>query len=342
MDDHTLTPRLPRTAHVALAVVMALLWMVDVADVAATSGLEGDGVWWRLAPGPVAVVALLLPDRHRASAWSSGAAVVVSWTVTVAFFTSVTSSFADWGLLETLLLLLLLVRTVRETPQPWLTAALATALGSAVIPEPMRLAGSFNVYFSFGLIFLTGGALALGSYLRSLDDRRHRAVTATRQSERLELARELHDFVAHHVTGIVVQAQAARTIRETAPEQVDPLLRGIEQAGSETLESMRKLVRVLREDDVRAVRPGELYAELGELVARFCERDDVPATLQVAAEVRHTRPAHEVETSVRNVVREALTNVRRHAPGSPAVSVRVGLSGEEGGKGGAGTAGVDA
>ncbi|MER7837651.1 histidine kinase [Streptomyces sp. NPDC096040] len=342
MDDHTLTPRLPRTALVALVVVMALLWVVDVADVAAASGVEGNGVWWRLAPGLVAVVALLLPDRHRASAWGAAAAVLVSWTVTVAFFTSVTASFADWGLLETLLLLLLLVRTVRETPQPWLTAALATALGSALIPAPMRLAGSFNVYFSFGLIFLTGGALALGSYLRSLDDRRSRAVAATRQSERLELARELHDFVAHHVTGIVVQAQAARAIRESAPEQVDPLLRGIEQAGSETLESMRKLVRVLREDDVRAVRPGELYAELGELVARFSERDDVPATLQVGAEVRQARPAPEVETSVRNVVREALTNVRRHAPGSPSVSVRVGLSGEEGGKGGAGAAGADA
>ncbi|MER5914879.1 histidine kinase [Streptomyces sp. NPDC001982] len=338
MDDHTLTPRLPRrTALTALAVVMALLWVVDVAGVAATSGLEGDGVWWRLAPGLAAAVALLLPDRHRASAWGAGAAVLVSWTVTLAFFTSVTSSFADWGLLETLCLLLLLVRTARETPQPWLAAALATALGSAVIPAPMRMAGSFNVFFSFALIFLTGGALALGSYLRSLDDRRSRAVAATRQSERLELARELHDFVAHHVTGIVVQAQAARTIREIAPEQVDPLLRGIEQAGSETLESMRKLVRVLREDDVRAVRPGELYAELGKLVARFSERDDVPATLQVAAEVRQTRPAPEVETSVRNVVREALTNVRRHAPGSPSVSVRVGLSGEEGWDGTDGT-----
>ncbi|MER5517658.1 histidine kinase [Streptomyces sp. NPDC002763] len=331
MDDHAVTPRLPRTALTALAVVMALLWAVDVAGVAATSGLEGPGVWWRLAPGLVAAVALLLPERHRASAWGAGAAVLVSWTVTLAFFTSLTSAFADWGLLETLCLLLLLVRAARETPQPWLAAVLGTAIASAVIPAPMRLAGSGNVYFSFALIFLTGGAVALGSYLRSLDDRRSRAVAATRHSERLELARELHDFVAHHVTGIVVQAQAARTIREIAPEQVDPLLRGIEQAGSETLESMRKLVRVLREDDVRAVRPGELYAELGELVARFSERDDVPATLQVAAEVRHTRPAPEVETSVRNVVREALTNVRRHAAGSPSVSVRVGLSGEEGG-----------
>ncbi|MFF4354369.1 sensor histidine kinase [Streptomyces sp. NPDC001530] len=324
--DHPRNPRLPRrTALTALGVIMALLWVVDVSGVAAASELEGGGVWGRLAPGLVAGVALLLPDGRLAPAWGAGAAVLVSWTVTLVFFTSVTPPFAGWGMLETLCLLLLLVRTARDVSQPWLAATLGTALGSAVISAPMRLDVSGNIYFSFLLIFLTGGAVGLGSYLRSLDHRRSRAVADTRQSERLELARELHDFVAHHVTGIVVQAQAARTIREIAPEQVDPLLHGIEQAGAETLQSMRKLVRVLRDDTTRAVRPGELYAELGELVATFSERD-VPATLQVAAEARQTRPAPEVETSVRNVVREALTNVRRHAPGSPSVSVRVALS----------------
>ncbi|MEW2117352.1 histidine kinase [Streptomyces sp. NPDC005474] len=332
-DDHARNSARPhRTALTALGVVMALLWVVDVTGVASDAGLEGVSAWFRLAPGLVAAVVLLLPGRHLATAWGAGAAVLLSWTVTLALFTSVKPwLIADWGLLETLCLLLLLVRTMRDTPQPWLAATLGTALASAVIAAPMRMHGSGNVYFSFLLIFLTGGAVGIGSYLRSLDDRRSRAVADTRQNERLELARELHDFVAHHVTGIVVQAQAARTIREIAPEQVDPLLRGIEQAGGETLQSMRKLVRVLRDDTTRAVRPGELYAELGELVATFSERD-VPATLQVAAEARQARPAPEVETSVRNVVREALTNVRRHAPGSPSVSVRVALSDDDGGQ----------
>ncbi|MFG2955848.1 sensor histidine kinase [Streptomyces sp. NPDC048291] len=331
-DDHPRNSPLPhRTALAALGVVMALLWVVDVAGVASGAGLDGGGAWGRLAPGLVAAVALLLPGRRLAPAWGAGAAVLVSWTVTLVFFTSVTSSLpVGWGLLETVCLLLLLVRTTRDVPKPWLSATLGTALASAVIAAPMRMDDeSGNVYFSFLLIFFTGGAVGIGSYLRSLDERRSRAVTETRQNERLELARELHDFVAHHVTGIVVQAQAAQAIREIAPEQVDPLLRGIERAGGETLQSMRKLVRVLRDDSTRAVRPGELYAELGELVATFSERD-APATLQVAAEARQARPAPEVETSVRNVVREALTNVRRHAPGSPSVSVRVALSDDAG------------
>lgn len=235
---------------------MALLWVLDVAGIQSTSGLEGNGVWWRAAPGLVAAVVLLLPGRPPALTWGAGAAVLVSWAITLALLTSVAPTFAGWGLLETLCLLLLLVRTAKDVSEPWQAAMLGTALGVAVIAAPMRLNEDGNVVFSFLLTFPTGGAVALGCYLRSLDDRRRRAVADTRQSERLELARELHDFVAHHVTGIVVQAQAARAIRESAPEQVDPLLRRIEQAGSETLQSMRKLVRVLREDDARTVRPG--------------------------------------------------------------------------------------
>lgn len=306
---------------------MALLWVLDVTGAATTAGLAGNSVWWRMVPGIVAAVALLLPGRPPLLTWGAGAAVLASWVITPALFMSVPPTFAGWGLLETLCLLLLLVRTAKDIPQPWLAATLGAALGVAAIAAPMRLDEGSNVTFSFLLTFPTGGAVGLGCYLRSLDDRRRRAVAETRQSERLELARELHDFVAHHVTGIVVQAQAARAIRESAPEQVDPLLRRIEQAGSETLQSMRKLVRVLREDDVRTVRPGDLFAELADLVAAFAERD-APATLQIAAGARRERPDAEVETSVRNVVREGLTNIRRHAPGSPSVSVRVALSGD--------------
>ncbi|MEU5346659.1 histidine kinase [Streptomyces sp. NPDC020766] len=328
-DQNPLSQLSRRTALTTLAVVMALLWVFDTASIQATAGIEGNGVWWRAAPGLVAACALLLPRRPPALTWGPCAAVVASWAITAALLRSVAPEYPDWGLLETLCLLLLLIRTTKDIPQPWTAAALGTALGVAVIAAPMRLDWGGSVVFSLLLTFPTGGAVGLGCYLRSRDHRRKRAVADIRQSERLELARELHDFVAHHVTGIIVQAQAARAIRESAPEQVDSLLRHIEQAGSETLQSMRKLVLVLREDEVRAVRPGDLFAELGELVAAFAERD-APATLQVAAEARQTRPDPEVETSVRNVVREGLTNVRRHAPGSPSVSVRVGMAGDDG------------
>lgn len=321
-------PRLPRrTADSALLAAMALLWVVDVLNSAATSQSNGPVSWWRLAPGVVAALAVLLPEDRVTLVRRALPVTVVSLAATALFFVHLRELAAGWGLLETLCLLFLLTRTAREEPPPR-AAALCAALAAAVILAPFRLEQSGILAYSFGLTFLAGGAIGLGCYLRGLDARRRRAVADVRQSERLALARELHDFVAHHVTGIVVQAQAARTIRETAPEQIDPLLSGIEQAGSETLESMRKLVRVLREDDAAAVRPGELFTEVAELVAAFSERD-APATLHFEAAARQVRADPEVETSVRNVVREALTNVRRHAPGSPSVAVHVGLADPE-------------
>ncbi|MFG7946205.1 MULTISPECIES: sensor histidine kinase [Streptomyces] len=330
-DTNEQRPSRPLTRRAALTVLwgsMAVLWVCDVVSVEASSAYQGPGAWWLLAPGVVAGVAVLLPDDRLALPWRAGAAVVASVAMTATHLVALEPEFSGWGLLETLCLLLLLGRAAREMRQPWRASALCTALGVAVVVAPLRLRVADNILYSWLLTLAVGGVLGLACYLRVLDGRRRRAVVAVRQNERLALARELHDFVAHHVTGIVVQAQAARTIRETAPEQVDQLLCGIEQAGSETLESMRKLVRVLREDDTGAVRPGELFAELAELVAAFSERD-VPATLQVAAGARQVRPDPEVETSVRNVVREALTNVRRHASGAPSVLVRLDLAGPE-------------
>ncbi|RPE42230.1 hypothetical protein EDD90_5350 [Streptomyces sp. Ag109_O5-1] len=74
---------------------MALLWVVYVSGVAADAGLEGGSAWWGLDPGLAAALALLLPDRHLASAWDAGAAVL-HWTVTLALFTSVKPWKSGW------------------------------------------------------------------------------------------------------------------------------------------------------------------------------------------------------------------------------------------------------
>ncbi|MFJ9381743.1 histidine kinase [Streptomyces sp. NPDC101455] len=82
------------------------------------------------------------------------------------------------------------------------------------LKDPGSLPGFFRLTFAVGF----------GCYLRVQDGHRIRAMEAVRQGERPELARDLHGFVAHHVTGIVVHANAGRAIRATAPEQIDPIL----------------------------------------------------------------------------------------------------------------------
>ncbi|MBT2404838.1 histidine kinase dimerization/phosphoacceptor domain-containing protein [Streptomyces sp. ISL-21] len=111
-------------------------------------------------------------------------------------------------------------------------------------------------------------ALGAGLGLRLLDHRRRAAAEAVRQEERIALARELHDVVAHHITGIVVQTQAARIVAGRRAETLDATLAGIEEAGGEALTAMRRVVGLLRDtDDVATTAPTAPGPEqLAELV----------------------------------------------------------------------------
>ncbi|MEV0276197.1 histidine kinase [Streptomyces sp. NPDC050610] len=328
MKDRAPLPRL-RARHLAFCALYAafvLLWVADLAS--ATAGRAGAGprAWLLPVVGPLIAALVLLPAaRPRGLTWRTAAAVVLSWLLT-GFLLLPGERVVDgaWGLLETACLLLALTRVARREGPPGTAVALSAALGLAVIVVPLRMAEPhLMVAFSFLLTFFVGAAVGLGSYLRVLDGRRVRAISAVRDGERRELARDLHDFVAHHVTGIVIQAQAARTVRETAPEQVDPLLESIERAGTETLDSMRRLVRVLREEEGEPLRPGDTLDELPSLVAEFTRNGGPPVALEVTDAARRARLGPAVETSVQRVVREALTNVRRHAPGAATADVRV-------------------
>jgi signal transduction histidine kinase len=285
--------------------------------------------WLPIVSGPLACAALLWPGR-RPSVQVRAALVVggsLALTVAIGVFAAPDGA-GTWGLLESVVLLVLLSRAVRAVPRPGIAAAVSAALAVAVIAIPLRWAPTNSLVaigWSLLLTLAVGAAFAWSLRTRLLEEQRARDIAAVRQRERLELAHDLHDFVAHHVTGIIVQANAALALRHTAPEQVGPLLENITRSGSEALDSMRRLVRVLREDDHAGVRPGEVWAELARLVSAF-SRDEADAQLQVSAAAREVRLAPEVETSVHRVVQEALTNVRRHAPGA-AVAVRVDVDG---------------
>ncbi|MFE3652293.1 sensor histidine kinase [Streptomyces sp. NPDC059122] len=329
MERHAPFPRRARwMATGSLSLVLALFWLADWASVQPLTGYPHSAAdFVPLATAPLFATLLLMPDGWSTAGRRSAVAAAGSWAVTVALaLVPGRSAAGTWGLPETGALLGLLVLTARRVEPPRVAVVLCAALGTAVVAAPLRLwhRGEF-VNFAFLLTLAVGAALGLGCYLRALDARRARAVVAVREGERRELARDLHDFVAHHVTGIVIQAQAARTIRETAPERVDTMLLGIEKAGLETLDSMRRLVRVLREEEGRAVRPGELYAALAELAADFSRGGGPDATVRIGAAARRARLAPEVETSVQRAVQEALTNVRRHASGASTVAVRAAL-----------------
>ncbi|WP_157391983.1 sensor histidine kinase [Nocardia terrae] len=322
-------PETRRTRWVAISVlwVLVLLWLVDWISVwPPITGRHSIWDWLLVISGPLFAALVVVPGRRLAVAWRAGLAAAGSWLLTVALAVfPAHDALWLWGFMETGALLILLGVTARRVQPMSLAVALCSVLGLAIIALPLRVADQVVVaaIFTIVMAWCVAIALILGGYVRSADMRRAQTVTRVQQAERLELARELHDFVAHHVTGIVVQAQAARTILATAPHQVDGILSAIETAGTETLDSMRRLVRVLREQDPRTVRSGELYAELADLVADFARGGGPEPTVRVTGAARKARLAPEVEVSVHRVVQESLTNVRRHAPGAALVTVGI-------------------
>ncbi|MEU8347500.1 sensor histidine kinase [Spirillospora sp. NPDC048832] len=165
-------------------------------------------------------------------------------------------------------------------------------------------------------------AVATGLSLRILDARARATAEQVRREERLELARELHDVVAHHITGMVLQAQGAQVVARRNPEQVGECLNEMETAGTDALAAMRRVVGLLRDtDDAAPASPGP--ESLGALVDRF-RRQGPGVVLTMPDEL--TMPDNwppEVTTTVYRVAQEALTNVLRHAPKARSVTVTV-------------------
>ncbi|OIV35767.1 hypothetical protein BIV57_19940 [Mangrovactinospora gilvigrisea] len=242
-----------------------------------------------------------------------------------------------WGLIEATALTVLVGRAVR-IPDARTAAAVTALTGTALVLLPLRLSlhqpgkqlADHLVGAAMGLLVavVAGG---IGLYLRTLDTRRVRAIAEAQREQRLSVARDLHDFVAHEVTGIVLEAQGGQ-LGETDPAEAKALLARIEAAGLRALDSMDRTVSTLRDPDGTGAAPDRApsprrhgLAELAEVVERF----GPTARLEAGADSGpDAAAAPEVEEAVHRLVVEALTNVRRHAGTGAAVTVRVERDGE--------------
>jgi signal transduction histidine kinase len=188
----------------------------------------------------------------------------------------------------------------RSTP---LVAVALSAAGGAVLVET----GRAHLWSAVGGAVLWGVAVAVGLMLRDADTRRRASAAEARTAERLRIARELHDVVAHHVTGIVVLAQASRVVAGTAGYAE------IEDAAKEALTAMRRLVRTLRTDEAAPERTDDLERSL-----RIAAGDD-PLVRLTVSDVGALPP--KVVATAYWLTLEALTNARKHAPGATGITV---------------------
>ncbi|MEO3746593.1 sensor histidine kinase [Plantactinospora sp. B5E13] len=139
------------------------------------------------------------------------------------------------------------------------------------------------------------------------------------RGERARIARELHDVVAHHISKIAVQAEAARLATPGLPPEGAKRLLAIGDTARAALTEMRRLLGVLRDDEeagviepYRTPQPG--LRQLTELLDEARESTGAGVRLLVSGHIVPLDPG--VQLTTYRIVQEALTNARRHAPGA--------------------------
>ena len=303
-----------RGAQLSTLLVMGILGLVDLA-----SGVSAGGPLLALIMviGAGATAAVWLPPHRQGSVRLPKLAMllaVFSLVLTIGVGGASGGVGGSFGLAEAVGLLAVLFVVCRRGDAKWAAGAVLL-LGMAVGFIPLRASLTAEyVIAGLALGLVATAVIALAVYLRMIESTRLRAMDSVRAEQRAEFARDLHDFIAHHVTGIVVQAQGARFIAEQDPKRVLLALEQIEAAGAETMASMRRMVGVLRDPHASPDAPLAPLAgvdELGPLLEQFNNAGEVLARLHLDGTTAGL-PV-EVSTSAYRVVMEALTNIRRHA-----------------------------
>jgi signal transduction histidine kinase len=207
-------------------------------------------------------------------------------------------------------------------------AAIAADPGTPGPGTPLVIAVVSVWGFFFGLPYAAGRAVGgrtrMNAELRANAERleqkqRDRARQAV-IGERTRIARELHDVVAHSVSVMVIQTQAARRIVERDPAAAVEALRAVESCGRDALVDMRRMIGVLHRGDIELLggaSPG--LAQLGKLAER-AQASGLPVQIRIEGEQRPLSPALDLVSF--RIVQEALTNAIKHA-GPARARVRV-------------------
>ncbi|TXS57945.1 sensor histidine kinase [Streptomyces sp. t39] len=218
--------------------------------------------------------------------------------------------------------------------RPRRTGAVAVALALGVLAGYLTLrwlagwgtgtSAELAVALTAVVAWLTGDS-AHRSRLHA-EQLRERSTAQAVTDERLRIARELHDMVAHSIGIVALQAGAARRVIDTQPERAREALGEVEATSRETLAGLRRMLGALREADRAAAAGRETVSGtpgLGEAVSGMPGLGEVDrlAAATTAAGVRvevlrvgERRPLpQEIDLSAYRIVQEAVTNVVRHA-----------------------------
>ena len=228
--------------------------------------------------------------------------------------------FTEYVVLPVMFAAVLARQSTRRWPIVVLLIIAAEGVSLRAQESPIRSIVAISMFV------LLGSATAAIVYIRLRDNERRASIEMARHTQRLEIARELHDIVGHHVTGIVVLAQASRYINGSAGESVaDRALAEIEAAGRETLISVRRAIGLLRADP--EAQSEASVADIERVIGDL--RSTHPfTTLVIDNELRASGIPVDLAATVQRLIQESATNVRRHADATAPVRVTIHRSAE--------------
>jgi signal transduction histidine kinase len=144
--------------------------------------------------------------------------------------------------------------------------------------------------------------------------------------ERAEIARELHDVVAHSLAVMTLQADGAESVLRKSPDMAQSALKTIAATGRDAIDDMHRIVRVLREgnpDSAADSGPPRRLVTLDEIKVVAERAQAAGLTVDVSVEVGEGRLSPAEEMTAFRIVQECLTNVLRHAGAGAGVDIRL-------------------
>ncbi|NLE97365.1 MAG: sensor histidine kinase, partial [Propionibacterium sp.] len=283
-------------------------------------------VWRRRFPMTAAIVANAL---YIVLPYTLGMDLYASQVVLFLAFYSVGAWSAQrgWALIVRI--------TISAVMAVWLVSSMFGGFGASPAPASMaadELLAFFMLNSSINIAFFAGAwvfgnrawqsALERHALEKAHDDIRAlqgELVEAAVETERMRIARELHDVVAHHVTAMSVQAAAARRLLGTDPARAEASLKSVEASGRSAVADLRTMVLTLRSDNEETDALPTL-ADVEALVSTAQEHGQ-HITYERIGDVPELSPA--VELTLYRVAQEGLTNAKKHAGPTANVALRL-------------------
>ena len=289
-------------------------WLLMLALVVAglLEGILRSDLGWRPVVVGVAVVAPLVIPRARA--YPLAAAIIVFGSYGLMhvemFITGVESVLVNPAALLVLTHILVRWAPGRHIAIGLGVAAVCWIIAWSIPSDSLLVMALKGIVISLPVI--TGGVT------RHLAELRHARSLESRFNERHQIARELHDTIAHKMTAIAIQAQAGRALAESNPEAVLGTLATIEDTASSSLQDMRQIIGVLRDSD-SPIESRHTVTDI-ERIANT-SAGETPVRVRIKGDLDDLGAS--VEAGLFRVAQESITNARRYAHHASRISVHI-------------------